>query len=947
MRKSKKLLSLALASLMTVSSFACLGSVSAFAAEGEPETQVLKGDVNKDGVVDVVDATLIQLYAVEDPKTLAKFESGEYSAEAADFDGSGYIDITDATLVQIKANEPTTTAPVETTAEPTTEPAEPTTVEPTTEPVETTAEPTTAPAEDVYVLAGTSDWLTVGWDPVVDAYNMSKQDDGTYSIVVKDVEPGAMNFAVKVVKFVGGDEAQKEWFGVNGTNLNYDFMVKEACDVTVTFNPETREITVTGDSVAEPEYPINKIVAVGSGQNGFLNDESWAVDSEANTMTEKGEGVYEIVYDEVEANAEYQVKFAANGSWNMNWGLVKGTEAVLNEANPAQYNAEDNIVFMPESEDEYVKITLTLDLSKWDKITKEGATYTITVESGEEPTTAEPTTVEPTTEPAEPTTAEPTTVEPTTAEPTTVEPTTAEPTTAEPTTEPVAEDVYVLAGTSDWLTVGWDPAVDAYVMTKQDDGTYAITVEAVAAADENYSLKVVKFVGGDEAQKEWFGVNGGNLNYDFLVEEDCDVTVTYNPETKEIKVTGIGVADPEYPINKIVAVGSGQNGFLNDESWAVDSEANTMTEKCEGVYEIVYDEVEANAEYQVKFAANGSWGMNWGLVKGTEAVLNEANPAQYNAEDNIVFMPESEDEYVKITLTLDLTNWDKITKEGATYTITVESCEEPTTAEPTTVEPTTAPVEPTTVEPTTVEPTTEPADEDVYVLAGSSDWLTVGWDPAVDAYVMTKQDDGSYAVTVEAVPASDANYAVKVVKFVGGDAAQKEWYGVNGGNLNYDFMVKEDCDVTVTYNPETKEIKVTGAGVADPEYPINKIVAVGSGQNGFLNDEAWNVDSEYNTMDEEVEGVYTITFDEVEANVEYQVKFAANGSWGMNWGAGKNADVKIDEANDAEYNAGDNIIFMPESESEYVTITLTLDLSNWDRITKEGATYKINVVPLD
>ena len=952
MRKSKKLLSLALASLMTVSSFACLGSVSAFAAEGEPETQVLKGDVNKDGVVDVVDATLIQLYAVEDPKTLAKFESGEYSAEAADFDGSGYIDITDATLVQIKANEPTTTAPVETTAEPTTEPAEPTTVEPTTEPVETTAEPTTAPAEDVYVLAGTSDWLTVGWDPVVDAYNMSKQDDGTYSIVVKDVEPGAMNFAVKVVKFVGGDEAQKEWFGVNGTNLNYDFMVKEACDVTVTFNPETREITVTGDSVAEPEYPINKIVAVGSGQNGFLNDESWAVDSEANTMTEKGEGVYEIVYDEVEANAEYQVKFAANGSWNMNWGLVKGTEAVLNEANPAQYNAEDNIVFMPESEDEYVKITLTLDLSKWDKITKEGATYTITVESGEEPTTAEPTTVEPTTEPAEPTTAEPTTVEPTTAEPT----------TAEPTTEPVAEDVYVLAGTSDWLTVGWDPAVDAYVMTKQDDGTYAITVEAVAAADENYSLKVVKFVGGDEAQKEWFGVNGGNLNYDFLVEEDCDVTVTYNPETKEIKVTGIGVADPEYPINKIVAVGSGQNGFLNDESWAVDSEANTMTEKCEGVYEIVYDEVEANAEYQVKFAANGSWGMNWGLVKGTEAVLNEANPAQYNAEDNIVFMPESEDEYVKITLTLDLTNWDKITKEGATYTITVESCEEPTTAEPTTVEPTTAepttaepttvepttaPVEPTTVEPTTVEPTTEPADEDVYVLAGSSDWLTVGWDPAVDAYVMTKQDDGSYAVTVEAVPASDANYAVKVVKFVGGDAAQKEWYGVNGGNLNYDFMVKEDCDVTVTYNPETKEIKVTGAGVADPEYPINKIVAVGSGQNGFLNDEAWNVDSEYNTMDEEVEGVYTITFDEVEANVEYQVKFAANGSWGMNWGAGKNADVKIDEANDAEYNAGDNIIFMPESESEYVTITLTLDLSNWDRITKEGATYKINVVPLD
>ena len=163
-----------------------------------------------------------------------------------------------------------------------------------------------------------------------------------------------------------------------------------------------------------------------------------------------------------------------------------------------------------------------------------------------------------------------------------------------------------------------------------------------------------------------------------MVKTACDVTVTFNPETKEITVTGIGVTDPEYPINKLVAVGSGQNGFLNAESWAVDSEANTMTEKSEGVYEIVFDEVGANVEYQVKFAANGGWGMNWGLVKGTEAALNTPNPAQYNAEDNIVFTPESEDEYVKITLTLDLSAWDKVTKEGAAYTIKVEPVDEPT-----------------------------------------------------------------------------------------------------------------------------------------------------------------------------------------------------------------------------------------------------------------------------
>ena len=107
---------------------------------------------------------------------------------------------------------------------------------------------------------------------------MEKQEDGTYAITVPEVEAGESNYALKVVKFAGGDEAQKEWF------------------------------TVTGTGVADPEYPIEKIVAVGSGQNGFLNEESWNVSSDANTMTDKGDGVYEIVYDEVEANVEYNIR---------------------------------------------------------------------------------------------------------------------------------------------------------------------------------------------------------------------------------------------------------------------------------------------------------------------------------------------------------------------------------------------------------------------------------------------------------------------------------------------------------------------------------------------------------------------------------------------------------------------------------------------------------------
>ena len=69
--------------------------------------------------------------------------------------------------------------------------------------------------------------------------------------------------------------------------------------------------------------------------------------------------------------------------------------------------------------------------------------------------------------------------------------------------------------------------------------------------------------------------------------------------------------------------------------------------------------------------------MNWGYVPESEITFGTPIAAQYNANDNIVFTPESENEYVTITLTLDITNWNKVTKEGATYTITVEEIPEP------------------------------------------------------------------------------------------------------------------------------------------------------------------------------------------------------------------------------------------------------------------------------
>ena len=275
----------------------------------------------------------------------------------------------------------------------------------------------------------------------------------------------------------------------------------------------------------------------------------------------------------------------------------------------------------------------------------------------EEPTTAAPTTEEPT-------------EAPTTVAPTTEAPTTEAPTTEAPTTEPKpAEDVFVLAGSSNFVSTGWSPDPDSYKMTKGDDGVYSVVVPEVAAEEGAlYQVKVVQFVGGDPANAVWHGMDNTDLNYDFMLSQDCDVTVTYNPATGEINVTGDGVVPPVYNISKITAVGAGQGNFLNGIVWDPDAADNQMTEVKPGVYEITFEDCDTNTDYQFKFAANGGWDMNWGLVKETEAKLNEPNPAQYNS-DNILFNVESEEETVDVTIQLDISNWDTVKKGGATYTI--------------------------------------------------------------------------------------------------------------------------------------------------------------------------------------------------------------------------------------------------------------------------------------
>ena len=309
--------------------------------------------------------------------------------------------------------------------------------------VPTTAEPTTAPAPagSTYVVAGSEELCGVLWkgSPEEAPENvMTDNGDGTYTKVFTDVQI-ADSLQIKVVENTA--DGGQNWIGDNGGDNNITFNVVAACDVTVTFDSNTRKITVSGDGVQiVSDIEIKSMHAVG---NGDPDDESWlngvAWDPTANEMEQVADKVYEITYHNVPEFDNYQVKFAANGKWADSWGSAEENfTPESGVAFDAVYNGQNLTVNVPY---EFADVTLRIDLSNFNYATKLGAVATVTVtEASQVPTTAPETTVPETTAPE--TTAPETTVPATTVPATTVPATTIAQNTTTPNTTlaPATED---------------------------------------------------------------------------------------------------------------------------------------------------------------------------------------------------------------------------------------------------------------------------------------------------------------------------------------------------------------------------------------------------------------------------------------------------------------------------------------------------------------------------
>ena len=277
------------------------------------------------------------------------------------------------------------------------------------------------------------------------------------------------------------------------------------------------------------------------------------------------------------------------------------------------------------------------------------------------------------------------------------------PTTAEPTTAPApAGSTYVVAGSEELCGVLWKGSPEEApenVMTANGDGTYTKVFTNVQIAD-SLQIKVVENTA--DGGQNWIGDEGDN-NITFNVVAACDVTVTYDSNTRKITVSGDGVQIvSDIEIKSMHAVG---NGDPDDESWlngvAWDPTANEMEQVADKVYEITYHNVPKFDNYQVKFAANGKWADSWGgAEENFTPESGVAFDAVYNGQNLTVNVPY---ELADVTLRIDLSNFNYATKLGAVATVTVTDASQVPSTVPTSTVPT------STVPASTVPTTTVPA----------------------------------------------------------------------------------------------------------------------------------------------------------------------------------------------------------------------------------------------
>ena len=164
--------------------------------------------------------------------------------------------------------------------------------------------------DPIYTVAGTPAALFgTEWAPALEANEMTKGQDGIYTWTKNAVELTAGNVEFKVVL---GHEWGQEW-----PSSNYIANIEEngTYDVTITFDPETKDITFE----ATPTVIVPDFYTV-AGAPAAIFGEEWNPEYAANNMELK-DGLYTWSKDSVQLAAETFIEFKVvkNANWDTCW----------------------------------------------------------------------------------------------------------------------------------------------------------------------------------------------------------------------------------------------------------------------------------------------------------------------------------------------------------------------------------------------------------------------------------------------------------------------------------------------------------------------------------------------------------------------------------------------------------------------------------------------------
>ena len=215
-----------------------------------------------------------------------------------------------------------------------------------------------------------------------------------------------------------------------------------------------------------------------------------------------------------------------------------------------------------------------------------------------------------------------------------------------------AEPAYYVAGTAELCGGAWQCDNADNKMELNSDGLYEKAYADVPAGKHEFKVT-------DGTWNNSWGKGGAN--YAFETTEVQDVAITFNADTKEIKVYLDGEALEE-PVGEALYTVAGTEGLCGS-GWNPGDTNNKMTLNADGLYEKYFVNVPAGRhEFKV---TDGTWSNSWGKDGGpdnfafvTEKVQNVLITFNADTKEIVVTLIDIADYYVAGTDGLCGVGWD-------------------------------------------------------------------------------------------------------------------------------------------------------------------------------------------------------------------------------------------------------------------------------------------------